>query len=289
MNLLVSSLLHSSVLIVPLNDAESILISQIAQKIGLQTILSKQTHGASLDKGRDYFPIIKKGKFKKVIAVEMPGPKTETKLKKLGIYFVIIDHHHYTGLDRAHDASQKMLPSSLEQFLKLFKLTDTKLKTLGFDPRLVRGIGIYDRGFIWALQEEGYGKSEIKSVLAFHDALISQIHNPKTEARKQSIAKRAWQSRKKWREFFIVETKADIQLRPRLSRIVAEEFEKPTPLIVIEHKRGLIYIQESDKAIDLFQKFGGFTFGQDRNWGYRNEKRKRRVTVRDVKKVLLNQ
>ncbi|MBI2475567.1 hypothetical protein HYV69_04065 [Candidatus Uhrbacteria bacterium] len=278
--------LNSFVLIVPLNDAESFLISQIAQKLGLHTILSKQTHGASLDKGRDYFPIIKKGKFKKVIVVEMPGPKTEAKLKKSNIDLIIIDHHHYTGLDRAHDSSQKMLSSSLEQFLELFKLTDTKLKTLGFDPRLVRGIGIHDRGFIWELQEEGYSKSEIKSLLEFHDALISQIHNPKTETRKQAIAKRAWQSRKKWREFFIVETKADIQLRPRLSRIVAEEFGKPTPLIIIEHKRGLVYVQESDKAMDLFRKFGGFTFGQDRNWGYRNEKGKSRVSLRDIKSIV---
>lgn len=279
----------STLLIIPLNDAESILISQIAEKIGLTVLSSKQTHGASLDKGRDYLPLIKKGKYKKVIVVEMPGIKTENELKKLGVGLVIIDHHHYTGLDRAHSASGKILPSSLEQFLKLFRLTDAKLKKFGFDSRLVRGIGIHDRGFIWALQKEGYTKPEIKRVLDFHDALVSQIHNPKTETRKQAIAKRAWKNRKKWHDYFIVETKADIQLRPRLSRIVAEEIGKPTPLIIIEHRRGLIYVQESDRAMDLFRAFGGFTFGEDRNWGHRNEKSNPRVTLRDVQRVLYNE
>lgn len=279
---------NSTLLIVPLNDAESILIGEIAQKLDLSTFFSHQTHGASLDKGRDYFPLIKKDKFKKVIVVEMPGERTESHLKKLGISVVIIDHHHYTGLDRAHDALGKILPSSLEQFLKFFKLTDSRLIKLGFDPRLVRGIGIHDRGFIWALQEEGYSKPEIKRVLQYHDSLVLQIRNPKTEAKKQAIAKRVWKNRKKWREYFIVETKADIQLRPRLSRIVAEEFGKPTSLIIIERKRGLIYVQESDCAMDLFLAFGGFTFGEDRNWGYRNEKGKSRVTLREVQRIIYN-
>jgi len=277
---------HFSILIIPPNDAEAILICQIAEKIGLPILVSKQTHGASLDKGRDYFPIIKKGGYKNVIVVEMPGPKVEARLKKAGIKLEIIDHHHYTGLDRAHSASGKMLPSSLEQFVKMFRLTDAKLKSFGFDPLLVRGIGILDRGFIWALQEEKFSKKEIKQVLNFHDSLLSQLQNPKTEIRKQALARGAWEKRKKWKNYFIVETNADIQLRPRLSRIVAEKFGKPTSLIIIERKRGLIYVQESDMAMDLFHKFGGFTFGQDRNWGYRNEKGKPHVSLRDIKAIV---
>ncbi len=281
-----STSLRSMILIIPPNDAESILISKIAQKIGLPILISKQTHGASLDKGRDYFPIIKKGGYKHVIVVEMPGPKVEEKIKKNKIKLSIIDHHHYTGLDRAHNASGKMLFSSLEQFVKMFKLTDVKLKSIGFEPLLVRGIGILDRGFIWALQEEKFTKKEIEQVLKFHDSLLSQLQNPKTEMRKQELARKAWEKRKKWKNYFVVETDADIQLRPRLSRIVAEKFGKPTSLIIIEHKRGLIYVQESDKAMDLFHKFGGFTFGQDHNWGYRNEKGKPQVTLRDIKSIV---
>ncbi len=276
-----------TVLIVPPNDAEAILISKIAEKLGLPMILSKQTHGASLDHGRDYLPLVKQSGYKQVVVIEMPGPKTEKRLRALGVDLHIIDHHHYTGLDRAHDPkTDKLLPSSLEQFLKFFRVTDVKLRALGFDPKLVRAIGVMDRGFIWALKEEGWNKKEIDHVLEFHDSLLSQIHNPKTEARKQEVARLAWKRRKKWNSYFIVETRADIQLRPRLSRIVALEIGKPTSLIVIERGRGLIYVQESDHAMDLFRRFGGFTFGLDRNWGYRNEEGKKRVTLKDVKRAL---
>ena len=269
-----------TVLIVPPNDAEAILISRIAQRMNLPTILSNQTHGASLDKGHDYIPEIKKLGSTRVVVVEMPGIKTETRLKRLGIQLVIIDHHHYTGIDRSHKTS------SLEQFLSLFNLTDKKLTALGFQSRLVYGIGLLDRGFIWALQEEGYSAREIKQVLTFHDALLTEIQNPRTEKRQQELAMHAWKKRKKWHEYFIVETKADMQLRPRLSRIVALELKKPTPLIILERTRRLIYVQESDHAMKLFETFGGFTFGQERNWGFRNEAKKKQVWLRAVKKVL---
>lgn len=279
--------MNKTVLIVPPNDAEAILISRIAGKLGLPMIESKQTHGASLDHGREYVALVKKGGYKKAVVVEMPGPKTERRLRQAGIDLHLIDHHHYTGLDRAHDPKTgRLLPSSLEQFLRMFKVTDAKLRSLGFDPKLVRGIGVMDRGFIWALREEGWSRKEIDRVLTFHDGLLSAIHNPKTEARKQALAQRAWARRKKWQKYFVVESRADIQLRPRLSRIVAQKIGKPTPLIVIERGRGLIYVQESDHAMDLFRTFGGFTFGLDRNWGYRNEKGKPRVTLRHVKRAL---
>lgn len=277
----------TTVLIVPPNDAEAILISQIALKAEIPTIISKQTHGASLDKGRDYVAEIKKGGYKRVVVVEMPGPKAEARLRKAGIELVIIDHHHYTGLDRAHDPKTgRMLPSSLEQFLDLFSLTDKKLRALGFDPLLVEGIGAMDRGFVWALQDEGFSKKDIKRVLAFHDKLLEHINNPKTEARKMELAQSAWQKRRKWHGYFIIESRADVQLRPRLSRIVALEIGKPTSLIILEHSRGLIYVQESDRAMKLFETFGGFTFGLDRNWGYRNEPGKPKVTLISVQKVL---
>jgi hypothetical protein len=276
-----------TVLIIPPNDAEAILISQLARKMGLPMILSHQTHGASLDKGRDYLPEVKQVGYSRVVVVEMPGPKTEARFRKLGVELVIIDHHHYTGLDRAHDPKTgRMLKSSLEHFLTFFKLTDAKLHSFGFDPKLVRAIGVMDRGFIWALREEGWSKKEIDQVLAFHDELLSKIHNPKTEKRKNDLALRVWKKRKKWNGYYVVETRADIQLRPRLSRIVALEIGRPTSLIVIERGRGLIYVQESDHAMDLFQHFGGFTFGLDRNWGYRNEPGNQRVTLRNVKKRL---
>ncbi|MFA4845025.1 MAG: hypothetical protein WC654_00495 [Patescibacteria group bacterium] len=278
-------MIEKIVLIVPPNDAEAVMIQRLAMKIGLPVIVSKQLHGASLDKGHDYVSDVKAGGFTRVIVVEMPGVKAEAKLRKLGVKLSIIDHHHYTGLSRAHDGRGKLLPSSLEQFLKMFRVTDVRLKRWGFNPRLVRGIGIQDRGYVWSLQEEGYSKTEIKAVMAFHDELIAHLRNPKTDARKDRLALSAWKRKTKWREFLVITTRADVQLRPKLSRIVVAQIGRPTSMIIVEHGRGLIYVQESPYALHLFERFGGFTFGLDRNWGYRNDSQKK-VTLTDVKRAI---
>lgn len=275
-----------SVLIIPPNDAEAITIRKLANKLKLPVIESKQLHGASLDKGRDYVGEVKRGGYRHVIVVEMPGPLAEDKLRNMGIKLDIIDHHHYTGLSRAHDEKGQLLPSSLEQFLAMFKVTDTQLKRWGFVPKLVRGIGIQDRGYVWALQDEGYSKKEIQQVMAFHDSLIAHLHNPKNEARKSRLVEAAWKRRKKWKEFLVITTRADVQLRPGLSRLVVQEIGKPTPMIIVEHGRGLIYVQESPYALHLFERFGGFTFGLDRNWGHKNILGETQVTLLDVKRAI---
>lgn len=280
--------ISSFFLIIPPNDAEAILITKLAQAMKLPILKSRQVHGASLDKEKNVVSIVKKRKYKTVIVVEMPGVKTEARLRQFGIDLIIIDHHHYTDLNRAHNLKTgKLLPSSLEQFLKLFHLTDAKLKLIGFNPRLVRAIGIMDRGFVWALQKEGYSKSEIKSVLKFHDDLIASLTNPKTELKKQAIVEIAWKNRVKWNGYFIVETNANVQLRPRLSRLIVTKIGKPTSLIIIERKRHLIYVQESKHAKKLFDTFGGFTFGEDHNWGYKNEKGKKYIGLKEIKRILL--
>ena len=228
----------STLLILPPNDAEAMLIKKLAEVISLPMLLSTQKHGASLDEEKDLVSLVKKTKCKRVVIVEMPGEKTEAKLRKLGVELIIIDHHNYTGLDRARNSKTgRLLPSSLEQFLKLFKL-------------------------------------------------VKPLQNPKTEAKKDRAVAAAWAKRVEWNGYFIVETRADVQLRPRLSRVVAMKFGKPTSLIIIEHKRKLIYVQESKYAMKLFKAFGGFTFGMDHNWGYRNEPGKKRVGLKEVKEVL---
>lgn len=278
-------MVQKTVLIIPPNDAEAVMIQRLAHKLDLLTIVSKQHHGASLDRGHDYVADVKVGGFTHVIVVEMPGVKAEAKLRRLGVKLALIDHHHYTGLSRAHDPKGKLLPSSLEQFLQMFKITDAQLKQWGFEPRLVRGIGIQDRGYVWSLQDEGYTKAEIKAVMAFHDELIAHLKNPKTEARKDRLALDAWKRKKKWREFWVITTRGDVQLRPKLSRIVVEEIGRPTSMIIVEYGRGLIYVQESPYALHLFERFGGFTFGLDRNWGYRNGSEKN-VTLTQVKRAI---
>ena len=57
-------------------------------------------------------------------------------------------------------------------------------------------------------------------------------------------------------------------------------------MFFVEKKRGLIYVQESENAMDLFRKFGGFTFGVDHNWGFRNVPGKKSVSLKDVQLCL---
>src|SRR3989338_1917284 len=277
-----------TVLIVPPNDPEAVLISQIAKKLEIPRIKSNQPHGASLDKEPKILQKIREGGWKRVVVVEMPGPKTEKRLLEKGIEVVIIDHHRYDKLDRAaHPKTGKLLPSSLEQFLKLFRITDRKLKAAGFDPKLVKSIGLMDRGYVWELMKVGYTKAGIRKVIEYQSELMHSVRGDmRNEEKKNQLAREAWEKREVWKKFFIVRAEQPIEIRSRISLIVALEVGKPTPLIIEEAGRGFIYVQESDYAIQLFKKFGGFTFGMDRNWGYRNQGKAARVTVEVVQKFL---
>lgn len=278
--------MKKTVLIIPPNDPEAILIYQLAKHIGLQVIRSHQPHGATLDREPDLVNLVRDGGWKRAVIVETPGEKTEAALRKLGVEVVIVDHHHYTGLNRAHDAKGRSLPSSLEQFLKLFRITDAKLKAFGYAPKIARGIGVMDRGFVWELQKEGYTPRQIDAVIAFQRALLASEGLLRDEERKEKIARRAWEKRKEWNGYQVVVGTTEAGIREGVSFIVAREVRKPTPIIFDERKRGLLYVQESDRAMELFRAFGGFTFGLDRNWGYRNASGKTKVSLRDVQRIL---
>jgi hypothetical protein len=274
--------MNKFLLAIPANDAEAVMILRLAKAFGLPVIISSQPHGASLDKEPQIIEKIKKSGAKKIVIVEMPGLKTEKQLAALGFRIKIIDHHNYLGLNR------KKKLSSLEQFLKMFKISDQKIKVLGFVPRLVRGIGIFDRGFIWALQKEGYSKTEVKKVLLFRQKLMRPFVDSVEEKKYKRAARAVWQQREKWQDFFIVRDNTKKGLRPYLSLLVALEIGRPTPLIVVEHGRNIIYVQETNLAKKLFKKFGGFTFGEKGNWGYKNEPGKPMMTLAILKKFLEN-
>ncbi len=276
-----------TVLIVPPNDPEAVMILELARAVGLQVIRSAQPHGATLDAEPDIVPLVRDGGWKRAVIVEMPGPKTEERLRALGVDVTIIDHHRYPNLDRARDAkTAKLLPSSLEQFLRLMKLTPVRLKKLGFDPRLVRGVALMDRGFVWELMKAGYDAHEIERVLAYQRELMSTVRDQSGEERKDAAARKVWEKRKSWRGFLVIESGSDIGMRGRVSLLIALELGRPTPLILLEKKRGFIYVQESDYALRLFKKFGGFTFGGDRNWGHRNVRGKKAVGLKKVQSAI---
>lgn len=279
---------ESTLLIVPTNDPEAVQIWHIAKAMGMPTLRSRQGHGATLDKEKQLLKRVKGAGCKRVVIVEMPGPKAEASLRRAGFEVAIIDHHEYTGLDRAHDAKGRRLRSSLEQFRALFRLTDAKLKKLGFAPRMVRAIGIQDRGFVWALLKEGYAWKEVRGIFEKMDRLMDEVRDPAHEEEKMAEAQRAWDAREEWDGYYVVHGRGKANLRVRLSRIVALAERKPTALLIVEGDRGFIYAQESDDAEALFRRFGGFTFGMGRNWGYKNVGAKRKVTLSMVQAFLAN-
>jgi hypothetical protein len=277
----------ATTLVIPPNDPEAVQIWLTAKAMGLPIVRSGQAHGASLDKEKRLLEKLAKEGAERVVVVEMPGPAMEEKLRNAGYELVLIDHHEYAGLDRArHPKTGRMLPSSLEQFVKLFKLTDAKLAALGFDPKLVRGIGIMDRGFVWELREEGWSWKDIGKLIGYQESLMAHVRNRAHEEQKMNVVRKIWEGRKPWNGFFIVEGDTDMSVRVRISLIAALDRKKPTPLIVNEKGRGFIYVQDSDVGPLLFRTFGGFTFGQKRNWGYRNAGAKKKVTLAMVQEVL---
>ncbi len=284
--------LKDTVLLIPPNDPEAVTIRNIARAMGLQMIISPQAHGATLEHEPDLLNLVKAGGWKRVVIVEIPGPKIEAQLRKRGIEVVIIDHHHYTKLDRATDPKTgKLLPSSLEQFLKLFRLTDRKLLALGFDPRLTYGIGVMDRGFVWALREEGFTKREIQTLLTHQQALMKEVRPSKEDAKRDAVARRAWKARTLWlapdgEEYLVVETRSNMKIRSRISLLEVVDIGEPVPVILLEKGRGVLYVQESDHAVRLFKRFGGFTFGLNRCWGYQNKKGVPVVGLKEIRKVL---
>jgi len=273
--------LKDAIIIVPANDAEAVLILKIAKVIGLAAIISSQPHGATLDKEPKIIEKIKKSGARNVVIVEMPGLKTEEKISKLGFKIKIIDHHHYQNLNR------KKLKSSLEQFLQIFHLTNTCLSKLGFSSKLVRGIGILDRGFISGLEKEKYSKNDIKRVFAYQKKLLRPFTDPTVEKKYEAAARAAWKKRQEWNGYAIVIGHTKEGFRRHLSVYVYQKLGRPMPIILDERGRGVVSVQDSSAAERLFKKFGGFTFGEKGNWGYKNQLGRKKVTLDDVKKFLI--
>lgn len=238
------------------------MILKIAEKIGLPVLISKQAHGAKLSREKKLLARAQEinPDVDRLIIVEIPGPEIEKELSELGLEVVIIDHHRYDDLDRM----QKQ--SSLEQFLKLLKINDKKLTDLGFNPMMVRSVAALDRGFIWELKKQGLSQKDFRRALNFYRALTLELGGERRE-REETTARAAWQTRTEKSGIIIVKSSQDkISIRDPISFIVAEQFDAPRPVIIIQGERRM-YVQDCDFALDLYKRFGGFTFGQDRCWG----------------------
>ncbi len=134
--------------ITPSNDGESVMIVDIARKLGFDVRVSIQKWGARLENEQEQtFSEL----MENVIIIEIPWPAKEAELGRKHKVF-IIDHHVYGDINRSN------VKSSLEQFAEL----------VGYQlNRWEKGIALNDRGYIYALQEEGYSDKEIKETRQF--------------------------------------------------------------------------------------------------------------------------
>ncbi len=278
----------SVVLLIPQNDAEAVQILRIARAFKIETLVSDQPHGARLEREPQLLQRLKQTGKLNVVIVEMPGPAVEKAVTDAGFTLYIIDHHRYDELDRMSDENGQPKPSSLEQFLLLFEVADNELERHGFDVRLVRGVGAMDRGFIWALQRDGYSEEEIKNVSRYVYELSREARGHELTELNEKIAREAWKLRKQVGEYLVVTSDVPkAEIRPYLSLLVAQEFGRPTPMVIASRGGLLIYVQDTPKALALFEKFGGFTFGQDTCWGYNNALSSKKLTPSEVLNFLL--
>ncbi len=251
-----------TVLICPRNDEESLLIIKIAKALEIPMIVSQQGHGATLDKEKDLIKKVKKAdpEALAVAIVEIPGVETEKELQKAGIEVYIIDHHQYNDLDRLNKQS------SLEQFLDLYEIDDDELKEVGFDPMLVMAVAAVDRGFLWELQKIGLSEADQKRGVQYIKELVYEL-GFKERKEEEVQAKKAWEGRREQNGFLIIESdNDDIDLRDAVSYFIFDEYGKPTPAIIKQGNRKL-YVQETDKAKELIEKYSGFLFGGGKCWG----------------------
>lgn len=276
-----------TLLIVPPNDEEAYLIAELGEKKGFQIYRSVQAHGARLERETGLMDRIIASQALRVIIVELPGPEVEEKIRTTGRDVVIIDHHNYADIERAYGAHGELLPSSLEQFLRIASIADADLMLWGYDPLLVRGIGLWDAGYLWQVLEAGYSHEEVERVIAFKDHLSEAVGAPDTFPLNRTEARRAFAEREPFGEAFVVVSgHPTAQIRSSVSRLFATTYWKPTTVIMSERNGKRLYVQETDRAVDLFHHFGGFTFGTDRNWGYDNETEGEPVTLAQVKAFL---
>ena len=134
--------------ILPANDGEAVEIARMLKAAGAKDIrISNQTWGARLDaEPSDQLRNLKET----VVAIEMPSPELERKLREQGKkVFVVVDHHDYDGLERS------LSESAIEQIAG----------ALGVPlSRFQKGVGISDRSYIYGLIDEGYEPKEILEI-----------------------------------------------------------------------------------------------------------------------------
>lgn len=252
---------NTDLVLTPVNDPEALTIKRLLEAFSIAHITSNQPHGAKLELEDNLENRIKSANpgTQNVVIVEIPGPKVERQLEDLGYQIHIIDHHRYEDLDRSKDKS------SLEQFLEYFEITDADLTEKRFDPILVKSVGYIDHGFVWRMKDEINNPEKQKEALNHYRALIVELEGD-ARAKEERDAKIAYEKREERDGYLIFrQPNPDIGIRDALSFLIAENNEKPRPNIIIADDR--IAVQDTNRAVELFEELGGYTYGGDKCFG----------------------
>lgn len=272
------------------NDPEARLILLIALRASITTIRSAQPHGATFDKEFGVLELIRATNKHEVWTVELPGLKTEMLLREHGFVVTPIDHHTYGELDRAHDPTTgERKKSSLEQFLNMTEVTDGDLRSWGFDPRTVLGIGVMDDRFARGLRNEGFTPKEMLRVLNYRRKLHIQV-DPNYMASLRA-AKKVWKGRRSVNGYFVCESNHDVRIAYALGILTIEQREDEHPVIISDRHGRQCYANnlqpdEIQHLTFFFRNYHTFTYGSGRCWGVDNDGHPDKVTPEDVLRVL---
>ncbi len=236
-------------------------IVALAEALHIPCIVSAQPHGATLDVEPGLIDRIREANpvAHDIVIVEMPSIAKEDALRELGFDVHIVDHHRYETLDRMQKES------SLEQVRALFDMNDAAVAAAGFDPVLIRGVGLIDRGFVWELAKEHVPEADRKRMIAYYRAQNTILDPDQIQG--ERAAKKAWDARSVIEGVIVVSvTDPALRIRESLSFLAAEAFAE-APATIIHQPGRMAYMQETSTASVLQRTFGGFTFGQDLCWG----------------------
>jgi len=277
-------------LICPDNDAEAHMILHLAERMGMSTLRSTQKHGAKLGQEPDLVERIAATGKGEVWIVEMPGPELEAQLRERKLNVNVIDHHTYGPLNRAVDAATGVHnQSSLEQFLVMAGITDEELVGWGYDPKTVRGVGIFDDRFAQGLRDAGYSVAEIAKVID-QITTFSQELNPNL-AQVKEFAEKDWAAREEWQGYLLVRSTAPVDVRGAIGFLAIREGLDTVPIIVSACGGKKLYVHEiTSEVLGRLQKQipteNTFTFGGTRCWGYDARAGEPTVTLEQVLKAL---
>ncbi len=258
--------INATVVLLPKNDPESLLICQICEALKIPMLISPQPHGATLYAETNLAERVSQvhASATTLVIIEIPGPTEESELQLKGFTVKVIDHHRYDGLDRMNTKS------SLEQFITCFDIKDADLARAGFDPILVKGVGIIDRSFVWGLTPDICDPVTRVRMIDYYLSLSDQLDHG-SRKKTEVIAKEALAQAKIEHGFIIVKNpKPGARIREALSFEIARQYPNPIATLLIDEE--VIYVQESSRAKELYEQFGGFMYGgEERCWGKKTD------------------